>query len=41
VATSPEEGTLVVATLRDAPEVLAGVHRSAPARTVTDLCVEA
>jgi hypothetical protein len=34
VATSPEEGTLVVATLRDAPEVLAGVHRSAPARTV-------
>ena len=31
VATSPEEGTLVAATLRDAPAILAGVHRSAPA----------
>ena len=34
VATSPEEGTRVVSAIRDAPAILASVHRSAPARTV-------
>jgi hypothetical protein len=33
VATSSEEGTRVAAAIRDAPAILAGVHRSAPAQT--------
>ncbi len=33
VAAGPEEGTRVAAALRNAPSILAGVHRSAPART--------
>jgi hypothetical protein len=33
VAAGPEEGTRVAAAIRNAPAILAGVHRSAPART--------
>ena len=33
VAAGSEEGTHVAAAIRDAPAILAGVHRSAPART--------
>jgi len=33
VAAGSEEGTRVTAAIRDAPAILAGVHRSAPART--------
>ena len=34
MAADPEVGTRVAAVIRNAPTILAGVHRSAPAETV-------